>query len=324
MHEDRCGAVAAWQESDDVSCPLWGPEGDPIELDGSWLGIYDSAALEVSVPLREGLEPIHVPQFHGASAGADFKTSRFVWNAAVVLSRFLASEVLEPPLGGNAAALTTACCADLPSSTTLLRAVELGAGTGVCSAALVRNLNSACRASPSDAGVGIGRRSVEVLATDLPGSVTLIHDTLRRNGMDGGEVKVAPFDWQEFESYPDLGENRASEASLCLSAAHLVFGADLTYSDQLVALVFKVARHACGAGAAVLLAHEPRGTIAEFEGDLSAALADSGVEWTRLPKTPVTADPDFVSIYLLAKPDAPVLRRGGRLQRLRDFADCQR
>lgn len=226
-------------------CPLWGPDGDPVELDGAWLGIVDASAEELHVPVRSDLEPLVVPQPRDAS----LCTSRFVWNGALELCRVFASGLLEPGGGEQFAGRP-------------LRAVEIGTGTGVCAAALGR----------CSAGYANG---AQILATDLPEAIWLARETVRMNSLDG-IVDVAALDWS--------CRNEEDAAWSLLEEADVVFGADVTYSDQLLQLVLGVLLRPCRNGSVALLSHEHRYSKAEFENDLSQGLQGSGIAWAELPR----------------------------------------
>lgn len=297
---------------------MHGP-GD-LALDSSWLsnlGIHDVEASEVYIPLHEGLKPLVVPQ--GGESQSSTGTAGFVWNAGIVLARFLSSGVLALPLAASAAdsgdtAGATDCLGTVASAATgasasvlpPLRCVELGAGTGVCSAALAQAAESWSLSCKSQA-------ACTILATDLPAATALARATLRLNSL-GGVVDVAPLDWREAAA-----ARETSDAWARLSTAELVFGADITYSDELLALVFGVLRGPCSLGsAAALLAHEHRGNADEFEALLATSAGEAGLEWVRLPKG-LAPGPDDVVIYLLARRDARVLGSGGRLRRLAEI-----
>lgn len=276
-------AQAAPHVGEEFGCPLWGPDGGEAELDAAVFGIYDSGEL-TSVPLREGLEPIEVQQLVD---GGGLGTARFVWRAAAVLCRWLAGGALVPEAGSAGAAP--------------LRAVELGAGTGLCAAALARSLAGGCR----------------VLATDLAAALPLIRDTMRRNGLES-TVEVAELDWSDVElptaSIPGT-------AWQCLDAADLVVGADLSYSDALNPMLFAVLRRACQGGAVALLAHQHRGGRDDLIQPLSD-LAKSGFEWAELPPLMLDCESDAeeFSIYMLSLPQAQILGDEGRLATLGHLA----
>lgn len=236
----------------EYGCPLWDENCDPLEVEGEWLGIYDGRSESVCVDLGD-LEPIIVSQSLEAH---NLKTSRYVWTAGVVLSRFFAT------------------CLRRTATLVPLRAVELGAGSGVCSAALARCLGVSC----------------SVVATDFPSSLHLASDTASRNGLQH-IITVEALDWS---ADPPL-------------RADLVFGADLTYEDLAQTQLINLLRIACRNGATALLAHVHRGLREDFERALSDGLEE--VSWGELCLESCTASAD-VSIYLIGDPLATLLVDG--------------
>eukprot|EP00927_Polykrikos_kofoidii_P016034 TRINITY_DN17198_c0_g1_i1.p1 TRINITY_DN17198_c0_g1~~TRINITY_DN17198_c0_g1_i1.p1 ORF type:complete len:327 (+),score=46.77 TRINITY_DN17198_c0_g1_i1:44-1024(+) len=295
-------------ESDDelYGCPLWGADGSPKELDGAIFGMVDGKAAVLTLPLSRfsGIEPIIVEQRPSETA---LDTARFLWNAAVSLCA----------LFGRGTLWRSASAAEIPAEPSdvpevglgrQFRAVELGAGTGVCACALARaflhgrSSDTVTDIFPSPAF------SFSVCATDLPEALPLAVTTAKRNSLEN-VVEIAPLDWLDKSAHDFVAD------------VDLLFGADIMYSDKLTVPLLSIVRHGCLNGAVGLVAHEHRGSKADFESSLSRELVGSGVGWAELPRQswqwsneednchPLACHP-MVSIYVFALPDTSLLHTG--------------
>lgn len=221
--------------------PLFGDE----ELDGSIFGAYASGAAVIDVDLA-GLPSLSIPQRSGEDA---LQTARFVWLCSVRFARILAAWALGPTS---------------PAAAPGFKAVELGAGCGLCAAALAAARRGHAQRLSEQGRVG-GKllRFAPVLATDLAMALPLLHDTVHQNGL-AGYVAAAALDWQqalaEWSEPPPLNEE--------LETAHQE-GFDRT---------------PVGAGGAALGRQPPQQARAASQAHVAAgaAMAQTGAQWAAL------------------------------------------
>ncbi|CAE8716373.1 unnamed protein product [Polarella glacialis] len=267
---------------EEYGCPLWDADGDPTDMTDvahSW-GIFDATKLILEIPLRDGLEHIVVAQRLGLE-GSSLSTARYVWKAAVMLCNFFSH------------CMTSEDGADHP-----IKAVEVGAGTGICAVALARCLGGSC----------------EVVATDLAMALPLLRDSVARNMLEAS-VSCQELDWEQPQGSPTLMQ------------AHLVFGSDLLDLQCGLPLLFKLMRTACQNGAMVVLAYEHRISKREIHAALTDGLSstDGNIPWVELRNgcwndSGIALDPvdDNLSIYIMGDLAAHVSTEGplGRLSKL--------
>lgn len=201
-----------------------------------------------------------------------------------------------------------------------LRVVELGSGTGICAAALA--LAAKSRALPC-----------EVLATDLSQAVPLLHDTMKRNKLEG-VMRAAALDWYvalaEAASQRDLaaclvdasGQDEGEEVDETtmvpsaswaeLASADLVLAADVTFSEKHRGPLLQLLAQVCSKGAVALIAHEDRDDRVDCEAALASALG-TAVDWIELEFPVVEGPEDVVTFLLTAAAGREKLRPGGPL-----------
>eukprot|EP00928_Gymnodinium_smaydae_P050712 TRINITY_DN34279_c0_g1_i1.p1 TRINITY_DN34279_c0_g1~~TRINITY_DN34279_c0_g1_i1.p1 ORF type:complete len:273 (+),score=37.89 TRINITY_DN34279_c0_g1_i1:91-909(+) len=266
----------------DYGCPLWDANGDAIDLDGRCFGIYqlDTPTLELS--LGKSVAPITIQQ---RCADEELNTARFVWNAGIYMCNFFVHALAEATHDVDEADVT---------------AVELGAGTGICSAALARCL------APR----------VSVLATDLPMALPLISETVTWNSL-ADFVNTAPLDWC------DDPEPRS------LIGVDVVFGADITFMESLCPIVLEMVTFACRHGSLGVLAVEHREAKEVFERTLSDRCRSAEVTWIEAPSSLylIAADGQsqdswMGSIYVLYEPNTVTRKRAlAKILQLIDLSD---
>lgn len=237
-------------EDDDLeSSPLFG------QIDGAFFGICDADAPALMIECGGGLPPVHVAQ---RRAEEELGTARFVWLGAVPMARLLAGWAQQLPA----------------HEARNLKAVELGAGCGLCAAALALGLRrpQAEWVCSDERAAAANDSAPCVLATDLELGLGLLRDTVERNAL-GDIMRVAKLDWfealEEARVRAEAGSGESAGSGWTeVATSDLVLGADVTWNDTLRPAVLELMAHACKAGAIALLTHEDRGDRSDLEREL--------------------------------------------------------